>query len=115
MEITVKAPTGTDALLEAEKFINYHKPGAPVLNLTEGDFKLTASQFVTRLKERRPQVITYPQGKGRTAALRWAVIAAGWPCDLIALAVAPSRSLNIHAWFVEPEIDPAAFAPEPAQ
>lgn len=114
MKITVTAPYIADAVADAAAFIKYHKPGASVLNLTEGDFKLTTSQFVNRLTERRPEVITYRAGKGRTAALNWAVVAAGWPCDLIEISEGPEARIVIKpSWLTDfDEKDPAAFAPD---
>ena len=116
MEITVFAPRIADAVADADAFIKTHKPGAPVW-YPEGDFNLTASAFVKRLTERRPDVIVYREGKGRTAALKWAVVAAGWPCDLIELAEGPEARILIKpSWLTDfDEKDPAAFAPEAAK
>lgn len=110
MELTVFAPRIADAALKADAFIKAHKPGAPVWYLNDEDFSLTASAFVNHLKERRPEVITYREGKGRTAALKWAVSAAGWPCDLIEVAEGPEPRIVIAASWVSP----AAFDPEGA-
>lgn len=114
MEITVFAHRIADAVADAAAFIKYHKPGVPVWSLTDEDFNLTASAFVKRLTERRPDVITYRAGKGRTAALKWAVVSAGWPCDLLEIAEGPEPRIVIKpSWVTDfEEISPAAFAPE---
>lgn len=115
MEITVFAPRIADAALEAVAFIKYHKPGAPVWYLKDEDFSLTASAFVNIIKERRPEVIIFRVGKGRTAALKWAVSAAGWPCDLIEVAEGPEPRIVIKpSWHTDEidEVSPAAFGPD---
>lgn len=114
MEITVFAPYIADAVADAAAFINYHKPGVPVWLLADEDFNLTASVFVKRLTERRPEVITYRAGKGRTAALNWVVAVTGWPGDLIELAEGPEPRIVIKpSWITDfDEISPAAFGPD---